>query len=119
MEDGARVVYQLSGVTAHGQGVGIRLYGSKGYLHYDLASDQIFGSNKKSRSGEPEEIPIPDDKARTWQVEADFIEAIRNGKEIELTDFETGVAYMEFTEAVARSARRGEAVTLPLADLAK
>src|SRR5258707_1084416 len=33
MEDGARGVYQLSGVTAHGQGVGIRLYGSEGYLH--------------------------------------------------------------------------------------
>jgi predicted dehydrogenase len=119
MEDGARGVYQLSGVTAHGQGVGIRLYGSEGYLHYDLASDRIFGLNKDSRSGEPEEIPIPDDKARTWQVEADFIEAIRSGKEIELTDFETGVAYMEFTEAVARSARRGEAVPLPLADVAK
>jgi hypothetical protein len=29
---------------------------------------------------------------------------------VKLTDFETGVAYMEFTEAVARSAQTGEAV---------
>ena len=31
-----------------------------------------------------------------------------------MTDFETGVRYMEFTEAVARSAQGGEAVPLPL-----
>ena len=42
------------------------------------------------------------------------VDAIRNGTPIKLTDFETGVAYMEFTEAVARSARQGEAVQLPL-----
>ena len=36
------------------------------------------------------------------------------GTPIRFTDFATGVAYMEFTEAVARSAERGEAVELPL-----
>ena len=40
--------------------------------------------------------------------------AIHTGSPIELTDFATGVSYMEFTEAVARSAQRGEAVELPL-----
>jgi hypothetical protein len=33
---------------------------------------------------------------------------------VQLTSFETGVKYMEFTEAVARSARTGMAVKLPL-----
>ena len=42
------------------------------------------------------------------------VEAIRGGAPATLTDFATGVAYMEFTEAVARSARLGEAVELPL-----
>jgi predicted dehydrogenase len=119
MEDSSRGVYQLSGVTAYGQGMGVRLFGSKGYLHYDLANDRIFGRNQKSTGSEAEEIAIPEDKARSWRVEADFVDAIRDGKEIELTDFETGVAYMEFTEAVARSARCGEAVALPLAEFAK
>jgi predicted dehydrogenase len=119
MEDGSRGVYQLSGVTPYGQGMGIRLFGSEGYLHYDLANDRIYGKNQKSKGSEPEEIMIPDDKAGSWRVEADFVDAIRDGKEIELTDFETGVAYMEFTEAVARSARCGEAVSLPLAANAK
>jgi hypothetical protein len=34
---------------------------------------------------------------------------------VRLTDFASGVAYMEFTEAVARSALTGVAVALPLA----
>ena len=61
-----------------------------------------------------EEIAIPAEKARGWQVEADFIDAIRTGTPIQFTDFARGVTYMEFTEAVARSAQRGEPVELPL-----
>ena len=40
--------------------------------------------------------------------------SIREGAPVTLTDFATGAAYMEFTEAVARSARMGVAVELPL-----
>ena len=63
------------------------------------------------------EIPITPEKARAWRVEADFIDAIREDKPVEFTDFATGVAYMEFTEAVARSAQQGEAIDLPLEEL--
>ena len=59
------------------------------------------------------EIPIPAEKAGGWRVEADFVASIRDGAPVRLTDFETGVAYMEFTEAVAVSAREGTAVELP------
>ena len=61
------------------------------------------------------EIPIPPEKERPWRVEADFVAAIREGSRSSSTDFATGVQYMEFTEAVALSANRGEAVELPLA----
>ena len=46
------------------------------------------------------------------RVERDFIEAIRGQKKIELTDFVTGVRYMEFTEAVVESAESGRRVEL-------
>jgi hypothetical protein len=45
-------------------------------------------------------------------VEADFVASIRSGTPVQLTDFATGVAYMEFTEAVARSAELGRNVEL-------
>ena len=38
-------------------------------------------------------------------------------KHMQFTDFATAVEYMEFTEAVARSAQSGQAVALPLLDI--
>jgi predicted dehydrogenase len=119
LENGARAVYQVSGVMPLNLGMGIELYGTEGVLHYDLAADRIVGARRTERAQtsriEPlKEIPIPAEKARSWRVEADFVDAIRSQAAIELTDFATGVSYMEFTEAVARSAQRGEAVELPL-----
>ena len=119
LEDGARAVYQLSGVMPFSQGAGIRLYGTEGVLHYDLDQDRIYGLTRRAgtrpaKGARLEEIPIPEEKALEWRVEAEFAEAIRGGTPVRFTDFTTGVRYMEFTEAVARSAQRGEAVTLPL-----
>jgi predicted dehydrogenase len=119
LENGARAVYHFSGATPFGQGQGIHLYGSEGVLRYDLTADCIFGASRR-RGAQPgqadalEEIDIPPEKAQSWRVEADFVDAIREGRPIELTDFASGVQYMEFTEAVARSAQRGEVIELPL-----
>ncbi len=119
LENGARAVYRLSGVTPFGQGMGIWLYGTHGVLHYDLIHDRIEGTHQPGKPGlgqALEEIPIPLSKTRSWRVEADFVDAIRRQSPIQFTDFAMGVAYMEFTEAVARSAQRGQAVELPLAE---
>jgi hypothetical protein len=101
-------------MTPFGQQMSVRLFGSAGVLHYDLLTDRILGTQKAGSLDELREIPIPPEKARTWQVEADFVHSIREGAPVTLTDFATGVEYMEFTEAVARSARTGVAVGLPL-----
>jgi predicted dehydrogenase len=119
LENGARAVYRFSGATPFGQGMGIHLYGTEGALHYDLGADRIRGASRR-HGVQPgpahalEEVPIPAEKVREWHVEADFVDAIREGKPVELTSFAAGVQYMEFTEAVARSAQRGEAVELPM-----
>jgi predicted dehydrogenase len=119
LESGARLLYHCSGVTPFGQQMDIWLYGSEGVLHYDLLHDRLWGSSRRAgksaaKANELEEIPIPADKARHWTVEADFVDSIRSGAPVRFTDFATGVAYMEFTEAVAQSAERGQAVELPL-----
>jgi predicted dehydrogenase len=119
LENGARAVYHFTGVTPYGQSMHISLYGTEGVLHYDLLTDRIRGISRRrgaapAKADALEEIPIPPEKVREWHVEADFVDAIREGKPVQFTDFATGVTYMEFTEAVARSAQRGEAVELPL-----
>ncbi len=117
LADGARAVYQLSGVTPYGGGMSIRLLGSEGVLVYDLDADRLYGLSRAEAAGgaaQPREIAIPEGKRGGWRVEADFIDSIRTGAPVRFTDFAAGVAYMEFTEAVARSAETGQAVELPL-----
>ena len=121
LANGGRASYHFSGATPVGQHMGIHLYGSEGVLHYYLLDDRIFGASTRrgaaaDKATQLQEIPIPDDKAGGWRVEAEFVEAIRQGTPVRLTDFATGVQYMEFTEAVALSAERGEPVELPLSE---
>jgi predicted dehydrogenase len=109
---GARGIYHLSSVTHHAPPLQIRIFGSEGTLQYLCADDQLVGARKDE--SELTAIHVPAEKESGWRVEADFIGAIRGNRSIEFTDFATGVRYMEFTEAVARSAAGGQAVPLPL-----
>lgn len=105
--------FLFSGVARQPGMNSIELYGSAGTLKYGFQADRILGA----RSGEPElrEIPITPQEARAWTVEADFIAAIRSGRRDPEPSFADGVRYVEFTEAVFRSADTGAAVELPLA----
>ena len=60
------------------------------------------------------EIVIPPEKQGDWRVEEEFINAIRGLETVTHTSFEDGVKYMEFTEAVTRSAQAGTRIFLPL-----
>ncbi len=86
------------------------LFGSEGTLHYTPASLQ--GGRRGDK--QLQDIPVPPDKQGTWRVEEEFVNAIRGKEKVVLTSFEDGVRYMEFTEAVTRSAQTGQAVSLPL-----
>ena len=111
-EDGSCGVYRFSGVVWHDKSMGVALYGSEGTLIYDLLRDEIRGGRSEGRSARADADPRS--AARGWQVEADFIAAIRGERPVTHTDFRTGVRYMQFTEAVARSSRHQVPVTLPL-----
>ena len=86
--------------------------GSEGTLVYDLSRDQIRGARRSEPELQP--MPIPQALRGGWQVESDFVAAIRGERPVTHTDFATGVRYMQFTEAVARSSRHQSPVTLPL-----
>ena len=111
MENGATAAFLFSGVARYGSGPVIEAYGSEGTLVYKLSDDTILGA----RAGDEKLalIPILEEEEKHWTVEQDFIDAIRTGSPA-ATTFEEGVQYMEFTEAVTRSAQTGQAVSLPL-----
>ncbi len=119
LPNGTRVTYHFSGVTEYGQTAEIQFFGSDGVLRYDLTNDRLYGASRRldhdpGKLSDLIEVAVPADKALGWRVEEEFIEAIREGTPIEFTDFGSGVAYMEFTEAVAQSAQEGVAIDLPL-----
>ncbi len=111
-EDGSVGVYRLSGVLWHGPGMSIALYGSEGTLIYDLIRDEIRGAKRTDPALEL--LPIPANLRGGWNVEADFIAAIRGERPVTHAPFAMGVRYMQFTEAVARSSRHQHPVSLPL-----
>jgi predicted dehydrogenase len=110
---GGRGLYHLSGIALFGPGLQLHLYGSRGTIKLEIAPRErlLIG-----QAGDPElrEVNIPPEHRGGWRVEAEFIGAIRGEEAVKFTDFETGVQYMEFTEAVHRSAASGMPVELPL-----
>ncbi|MEX2599327.1 MAG: Gfo/Idh/MocA family oxidoreductase [Dehalococcoidia bacterium] len=108
---GAQARYQVSEVTGFATPA-VWMYGSEGTLKFDVDQRVLYGARK----GESELrlIDMPKEKRGGWRVEETFINAIRGVEPVTFATFEEGVAYMEFTEAVARSAQDGTVVSLPL-----
>ncbi len=98
--NGARLVGHFSGVELTPPRNEIRLNGNKGGLRLDLIRNELW----VSAPGQAERlVEVAPDRLGKWQVEEDFVNSIRQGKPVKLTNFETGVKYMGFTEAVWES----------------
>jgi len=89
---------------------GATLVGSAGVLRVDMLGSRL--EMAAAGAGEFQELAIPDDERWTWSVEADFVASIRDGAPVRLNDFETGVRYMAFTDAVHEADRTGRRITL-------
>ena len=112
LPNGAHGAYYLSSAIHHGPPPQIQLYGSKGTLHCLLGDqEQLLAA----RHDEPELRPvdIPPSERGGWRVEAEFIGAIRGQEEVKFTDFDSGIRYMRFTEAVENSQLTGSRCALP------
>ena len=58
------------------------------------------------------EVPNPPETPARYRVEEQCTNAIRGTEIVDMATFETGVHYMEWTEAVYRSAATGQALPL-------
>jgi predicted dehydrogenase len=109
--NGLAGVLEWSGVAQFAPDETLSIYGRDGTLVYNFTRDQIFGARRGDK--ELRQLDIPPELESAWTVEKDFIDAVVAGGHPE-PSFETGVQYLEFTEAVNLSARGGHAVELPL-----
>ena len=110
LENGARVTYRFSTVAPNaGPGSsGISVYGSNGTLHWEIGDRMQFAPVGGTLA------PLAPDAGTDidWRVEADFVDSIRTGAPVILTNFEDGLNYMRMIEATQRSRIEGRAVDL-------
>ena len=112
---GASGLYHFSGITVVGPGKQIHLYGALGTVKVLFGEhDQVYVARVGDKQFHRSEIPP--EKLGGWRVEAEFVGAIRGEEPVKRTDFAAGLHYMEFTEAVARSATNGQTIKLPLTE---
>jgi predicted dehydrogenase len=105
---GAQARFQFSAVTGLAPGPEVWLFGSEGTLRYDASSEKLAGACRGESA--LHEIAIPAELSIGWRVEEEFINAIRGVEKVQLTTFLDGLKYMQFTEAVSRSAASGASV---------
>jgi len=110
MRCGAQAHFQFSDVTGFAPGTEVWLFGRNGTLRYEAATDKLYGGQPSD--GQLREIAIPPELERGWRVEEEFVSAIRGKEQIALTNFEDGLKYMQFTEAVSKSAASGSAINV-------
>lgn len=110
MECGTQARFQFSSIMGPDKTNRATLYGSEAVVRFQSGRLEA----RRRGSAEPEPIAIPEHEVASWRVEQDFVEAIRGQREVTLTDFTTGVRYMEFTDAVWLSMQQGRAIPLPL-----
>ena len=109
---GAQAHLAFSAVTGLGAASEVWLFGAEGTLHLDGRTMTLSGGKRGDRS--LSEIAIDPEKEGAWRVEEEFVNAIRGLEPVTRTSFQDGAAYMEFTEAVTRSAQARQTVYLPL-----
>jgi predicted dehydrogenase len=98
---GFKATYLFSGVSASVQRSEVRIAGTNGALWLDLSAGKLWFSS--TDTDQYTEVAIADEDREDWRVEEDFVDSIRDGKPVKLTDFETGVRYMRFSQAVWES----------------
>lgn len=111
LANGAQVHMRMSATTGLSNGNQLWLYGSEGTIYVDHQQNIFAG-----RRGDAEllSVPNPSKQQAYYRVEEQFTNAIRGTESVTMVPFETGVHYMEWTEAVYRSMQSGHAVDLPL-----
>jgi predicted dehydrogenase len=106
-DNGAEGVLEFSGVNAAAAGDRLEIYGDKGTLVYDFATD-IVQTAKVGDKG-LQVVDLPPDLVTEWRVEDDFIAAVKSrGNVRPHPDFDDGVRYMRVVQAVADSRARDE-----------
>jgi predicted dehydrogenase len=111
LANGAQVHLRASETTGLARGNQTWIHGTQGTIFVD-ARQALFAGHRGD--ADLAEVPNPEAGRARYRVEEEFVNAIRGSEPVTMNTFETGVHYMEWTEAVYRSAQTGQVMHLPL-----
>ena len=111
LANNAQVHMRMSATTGHSTGNQMWFYGTEGTIYIDQQQN-VFGGRLDADG--LSEIANPPESQAYYRVEEEFSNAIRGVEQITMVPFESGVHYIEWSEAVSRSAQTRKMVTLPL-----
>lgn len=113
MEQGGHLRLSVSTVIGLVPSVEIYLCGSEGTLRLSDATGELALEAGRRDADALSPVEIPAHRRGGWRVEEEFVNAIRGRESVTHTDFESGVKYMEWTDAVTRAMQTGARVPLP------
>ena len=105
LANGAQVHMRASETTGLSTGSQTWIHGSEGTIHVDQRQRIFAGRRGDSQLAE---VPNPREGQAYNRVEEEFTNANWGVEEITMAPFETGVHYMEWTDAVHRSSQTGQ-----------
>ena len=112
LASGATIDESHSGLALHDQANHVTVFGSEGTLRVEFGGRIQFGRADQALA----DWQVPEDQARPWQVEADFVSAVRAAQRGEAwsvsPDFAEALRYMRKMQAVHDSAARCAVVDL-------
>lgn len=112
LENGTPIYEHHSGVAAHDPVNAAWFFGSEATLRVDFMNGISLG--KTGQALEP--VDVPADMQNPWQVEEEFIAAVKSAQRDEpfhvSPDFHEGLRYMQKVAAVHESAETGREITL-------
>ena len=99
---GLEGVLEFSGIAPFARPDRLELYGHQGMLEYDFSTDRVSGAQIGDEA--PVDLPTPPELEQSWNVEANFIAAVRSpGGICPQPGFNEGLQYMKVVQAVADS----------------
>jgi len=108
LENGGQYTLSMNNTCGFNKQNDAWIYGDMGTLHVNIEKGEIYYGNKNDK-----ELRILDfERGPGWRVEEEFVAAIRGNEKIQHTDWQTGVVYMKFVDAVWESMKSGKSVDL-------
>jgi len=108
LQNGAQYSIHMATTCGFNKRNEVWIYGDEGTVHVDVENGDIYFGKKNNK----EMCKLDFERAPKWRVEEEFVAAIHGKEKIQNTNWQTGLVYMKFIDAVTESMKSGKLVQI-------